>query len=1208
MIIKDMCPNCGGPISEERLKAGLPCNKCLPNKYLPLLKEQGLRKTLASLGKTKRLVNVFLLEDELRDFEAFFFKLTKKKFWTIQKAWAKRMLEGDSYALIAPTGVGKTTLLQIYALYKSSNGSNVLYIVPTLELMKQVLVSFRSYSLPVRVHDSATLKSLLKEGKLTKGRIDVLTHAFIFRNKDLFRNLKYDLVIVDDFDALLKSSSLIDLILNLLGVNEEAIKLARKVVSLKSELMFYKYAGNDEKVNEISETLYKAEMELATHLDVDSMGQLLIASATGRAKGSRIKVLREILGFEVGSIMDYLRNIVEVSEKLSNVDLSKLLKELEGGTLIFVSKDRGLTYARKLVNELRSEGIKVAAATSRKALDMLRSGDADVLVGVATYYGILTRGIDEPLRIYNAIFVGIPKFEFPFDSILTSPTGFLRSVIEAAKKGYRVSEECKNLLKTLSRLSPGKLKVLQASLKGYLEVEGFLSEVRDRILKEIPSIKKFVYDYVKEKGKLATDSYIITLNGGKLIVSLPDVMTYIQASGRSSRLFKGNMTLGLSIVLYEDEDLFKIFLKKLARYVSTQEFIPLSKLDLEKVKVEQKASRSRKTSGLDVRRIKSVLIVVESPTKAKTIARMFGKPGRRYLSDYIAYETVIPLKDKVYIATIAPTLGHLLDLTVNEGFHGTLKSGRGLKPIYTTIKRCMNCGYQFTDDVDKCPRCGSSRIRDSRKVIEALRKLAQENDEVIIATDPDDEGEKIAYDVYLLLRPYINSFRRVEFHEVTRNAFLQALKSPRKLDLRRIDAQIVRRVDDRLVGFELSNVLKTRLGRYWLGGGRVQSPVLEWIVERYREYLDSKGKVIVIKLPNGMRITYFTRKEDEVKEVIKYLSKNGILLKLLKEEVKEQLPKPPYTTDSLLYDGMRYLKLTPGKLMRVAQDLFELGFITYHRTDSTHVSQVGIQIAKEYLQKNGEMEFFNPRSWGAEGTHECIRPTKPLASLDEVDELGFSMFQSLTWYHKRLYDLIFRRFIASQMPPAKLRFYTYNVDLGILTLRVSIPTEVLVPGHLRYSYLKVYTDMRGKRSLLLRDADIKVMNAAEVRLYTSSDVIKLMKKNGIGRPSTYAKAIENNLRHGYLIASKKRLYLIPTKLGIEVADLIRENYPELADVKATRELEALLDHVRKGSISRNTALVLLLSDVIRIRVKDHLGIMLKERLHSGASYGEEAIT
>ncbi len=1206
MIIKDMCPNCGGPISEERLKAGLPCNKCLPSKYLPLLKKQGLRKVLAQLGKTKRLVNVFLLEDELKDFEAFFFKLTKKQFWTIQKAWAKRMLEGDSYALIAPTGVGKTTLLQVYALYRSNNGSNVLYIVPTVELMKQVLASFRNYSLPVTVQDSTALKPLLKEGGLVKGRIDVLTHAFIYRNKDLFRNVKYDLVIVDDFDALLKSSSLIDLILNLLGVNEEAIKLARKVVSLKSELMFYKYAGNDEKVNEISETLYKTEMELATYLDVDSMGQLLIASATGRAKGSRIKVLREILGFEVGSIMDYLRNIVEVSEKLSEVDLSKLLKELEGGTLIFVSKDRGLAYARKLVNELRNEGIRVAAATSRKALDMLRSGDADVLVGVATYYGILTRGIDEPLRIYNAIFVGIPKFEFPFDSIVTSPTGFLRSVIEAAKRGYRLSEDCKDLLKILSRLSPGKLKVLQASLKGYLEVEGFLSEVRDRILKEIPSIKKFVYDYVKEKGKLTTDSYIITLKGGKLIVSLPDVMTYIQASGRSSRLLKGNMTLGLSIILYEDEDLLKIFLKKLARYVSTQEFIPLSKLDLKKVKMEQKASRSRETSGLDVERIKSVLIVVESPTKAKTIARMFGKPGRRYLSDYIAYETVIPLKDKVYIATIAPTLGHLLDLTVNEGFHGTLKNGRGLKPIYTTIKRCMNCGYQFTDDVDKCPRCGSSRIRDSRKVVEALRKLAQENDEVIIATDPDDEGEKIAYDVYLLLRPYIDSFRRVEFHEVTRHAFLQALKSPRKLDLRRINAQIVRRVDDRLVGFELSNVLKTRLGKYWLGGGRVQSPVLEWIVERYREYLKSKGKLIVIKLPNDMKITYFTHEEDKVKEVVKYLSENGIFLKLLKEEVKEQLPKPPYTTDSLLYDGMRYLKLTPGKLMRVAQDLFELGFITYHRTDSTHVSQIGIQIAKEYLVKNEEIEFFTPRSWGPEGTHECIRPTKPIASLDEVDELGFGMFQNLTWYHKRLYDLIFRRFIASQMPPAKLRFYTYSVDLGELKLQVSIPTEVLVPGHLRYSYLKVYADMKGKKSLVVKNADVKVMNAAEVRLYTSSDAIKLMKKKGIGRPSTYAKAIENNLRHGYLIASKKRLYLIPTKLGIEVADLIKENYPELADVKATRDLEVLLEHVRKGSMSRNTALVLLLSDVIRIRVKDHLGTRLQEGIPSRANYMEEA--
>ena len=1206
MIIKGMCPNCGGPISEERLKAGLPCNKCLPNKYLPLLRKQGLRNVLLSLDKTKRLVNIFLLEDELRDFETFFFKLTSKRFWTIQKAWAKRMLEGDSYALIAPTGVGKTTLLQVYALYRSSNGSNVLYIVPTVELMKQVLKSLRNFLTPVTVQDSTMLKPLLKEGKMLKGRIDVLTHSFIYRNKDLFNNLKYDLVIVDDFDALLKSSSLIDLILNLLGVSEEAIKLARKLVSLKSELMFYKYAGNEEKVNDISEMLYQVEMELAAHLDVDSIGQLLIASATGRAKGSRIKVLREILGFEVGSIMDYLRNIVEVSERLDRADLSELIRKLDGGTLVFVSKDKGLVHARKLVNELRSKGIRVAAATSRKALDMLRSDDVDVLVGISTYYGILTRGIDEPLRIYNAVFVGIPKFEFPFDSILTSPIGFLRSAIEAAKRGYEVSEDCRDLLRILSKLSPGKLKVLQASLKGYLDVEGFLSEVKDRILKEIPPIRRFFYNYVKENSKLTTDSYIITLKSGRLIVRIPDVMTYIQASGRSSRLLKGNMTLGLSIILYEDEDLLRIFLKKLTRYVSTQEFIPLSKVNLDNIKEKQKASRSVEASGLDVEKIKSVLIVVESPTKAKTIARMFGKPGRRYLSDYIAYETVIPLKDKVYVATIAPTLGHLLDLTVNEGFHGTLKNGRGLKPIYTTIKRCMNCGYQFTDDVDKCPRCGSTRIRDSRKVIEALRKLAQENDEVIIATDPDDEGEKIAYDVYLLLRPYIRSFRRVEFHEVTRNAFLHALESPRKLDLRRINAQIVRRVDDRLVGFELSNVLKTRLSKYWLGGGRVQSPVLEWIVKRYRDYLKSKGKLIMVKLPNGLKISYFTREEGRVEEIVKYLSQNGVALKLVSEEVRKQSPKPPYTTDSLLYDGMKFLKLTPGKLMRVAQDLFELGFITYHRTDSIHVSQIGIQIAKDYLSKNGEVEYFSPRSWGPEGTHECIRPTKPIASLEEIDEFSFSMFQNLTWYHKRLYDLIFRRFIASQMPSAKIRFNTYNVNLGSVNLQISIPTDVLVPGHLKYSYMRIYADMKGRKSLIIKNPDIGVINAAEVRLYTSSDVIKLMKKKGIGRPSTYAKAVEKNLRHGYIIASKKRLYLIPTKLGMEVADLIKEDYPEIADVKATRDLELLLEHVRKGDISRSTALILLLSDVIRIRVKDHLETILHEGIASEAGCGEEA--
>ncbi len=1159
---------------------------------------------MTELGKAKKLVDLFLLEDELRDFEDFFRSTVGgKDLWTIQRAWAKRMLAGESFALIAPTGVGKTTLLQVYALYKAREGGNILYIVPTRELMKQVINSLTALSQGIPINDSEALKGAGVDG-VGNGRIDVVTHAFIFRNKDLFEGLTYKVVIVDDFDALLKSSSLIDLILNSMGVDQRSIELARKAVSLKSELMFYKYAGNEEKAEEVSQELYRVESELASSLDVESIGQLLIASATGRAKGSRVKVLREILGFEVGSIMDYLRNIVEAIHPLRENELPHILTRLSGGTLVFVSKDLGLRKAKEIADTLRSLGLRAMTATSRKALDMLRSGEVDILVGISTYYGILTRGIDEPFRIYNTVFVGIPKFDFSLEAMLTNPRSFIHLLMEAFKKGYALNNEDKDIIKTVSRLSPGKIRVLQAGLKGYLEMEGFLADLKSRIEEAAPRLIRFISSYVRNNGKMVTDSYIIKFKSGKLVVSIPDVMTYIQASGRSSRLLKGSMTLGLSILLYEDEDLLEIFRRKLSSYVTAYEPVPLTDLNLDEVSRKQKLSREEVKEGSDVGRIKSVLIVVESPTKAKTIARMFGRPGRRYLGEYIAYETVIPLKKEVLVATLAPTLGHLLDLTVNEGFHGLKKGFRGLKPVYTTIKRCASCGYQFTDDTDKCPRCGSTRIRDSRKVIEALRKLAQEVDEVLIATDPDDEGEKIAYDVYLLLRPYVNSFKRIEFHEVTRQGFLKALLNPREIDRKKVDAQIVRRVDDRLVGFELSGVLKTRLNKPWLGGGRVQTPVLEWIVERYRKYLEGRGYLILVRLPNGLRITYFTKSKEDALGVVEELKERPVILRKVSEGIKEVVPKPPYTTDSLLYDSMKYLKLPPGRIMRIAQDLFELGFITYHRTDSTHVSPTGLQIAKEFIQRSGLDNVMRLRSWGEEGTHECIRPTKPIRSLDEISDMGISTFNNLTWYHKKLYDLIFKRFIASQMLPARVKEVRFEAFLGSVKTDISVVTGVVEEGFLKIDPVKVFRDLLDESLVKVIPEEVKLINASELRLFTASDIVKLMKAKKIGRPSTYAKAVENNLRHGYVIASKRRLYLIPTKLGMEVADLIRVHYPDIADVNATREMEKLLDYVRRGRLSRSTALVLLLSDVVRIRVKDHLSHGIPENIKGSTEVSE----
>ncbi|MEM1982920.1 MAG: reverse gyrase [Sulfolobales archaeon] len=1186
LIYSGLCPNCGGDIDEDRMRAGLPCSNCLRVDdlfELGSLSKQLIREKLLTTHKLGKYLNFLDVESELEEFGKFFNSVTGKELWSIQRSWARRMLSNESFALIAPTGVGKTTLLLTYSLYRALNGGKVLYVVPTRELMNHVYRTFSNYN---KFGIKCVTSDNIKDSSLEGSFIAVVTHNFIHRNKELIGGLKLDMVAVDDFDALLKTSSIVDLILKCIGVSDESISHAKKVVSLKSELVFAKYSGNDELVSRLKEDLYQSTLSLVKSIDYSSLGQLLIASATGRSRGERVKVLRELLGFEVGAISDYLRNLVEVYGEF-NEDLCRdLLTKLAGGTLIFVSKDLGLNYSRQLVSRLRGSGFKVALATSRKALDMLRSGEVDIVVGVATYYGILTRGLDEPLKIYNTIFVGVPKNEFYLDSILLNPRTFMYIYSELSKLGigFTASDE---LIRKLRNLPPKKFKILTYALKGLLSVEGPLLELRDAIIEGSKTVKEFVSDYLRVNSKLVLGDYVVKYRNGKVVVWSPDVMTYIQASGRSSRLYNGVMTLGLSIILADDLDLLNIFVRKLRNYVPSFNIRSLAEVDLGEVKKKQLESRGTRLGSQSFLNtsVNSALIVVESPTKARTIASMFGRPGRRYLGEYVVYESVIPVDGKIYVVSIAPTFGHVTDLVINEGLHGVRVGTDRLLPTYTSIKRCFDCGHQFTDKVSECPRCGSPRLRDSIKVIDILRKLSQEVDTVFIATDPDDEGEKIAYDVFLAVRPFARDIRRVEFHEVTRKALVNAIRSSRDIDLYRVNAQVVRRVDDRLVGFEISNTLKKYFGRYWLGGGRVQTPVLSWVVDNYRKYVGSRGYNVVLRIFDRYYLTLFIKDKDEVLKLVNSVEKDGIKLTKIGSEVRVIQPKPPFTTDELIVEASNALRLPATAIMRLAQDLFELGLITYHRTDATHVSSAGIEVAKEFLTKKDLMTSFKPRSWGGIGTHECIRPTRPVDVNEVYSYVVNDLYARLSGVHFRLYNLIFNRFISSQMSEAEVRFNIYNVEVGGFTKIIEIPTHILREG-----FLKVYNNLTlapslGQDYFIVKPQEVKVVRGSETKLLDVGNVIKIMKSKGIGRPSTYAKSIDNNVRHGYLILSKKRLYLIPTKLGIEVYDLLSKNIPEVVSEEMTREVEGLLEAVRNNLLSRDEALTLLLSDVINIRLR-----------------------
>jgi reverse gyrase len=580
--------------------------------------------------------------------------------------------------------------------------------------------------------------------------------------------------------------------------------------------------------------------------------------------------------------------------------------------------------------------------------------------------------------------------------------------------------------------------------------------------------------------------------------------------------------------------------------------------------------------------VRTALLVVESPNKARTIAGFFGQPSIRILPGGLrAYE--VATGD--YILTIAASGGHVYDLVedpINEGdvpesmrpfvkrnVFGVLilesDGEKGYHPVYTSIKRCLVCGHQFTEDTERCPRCGSTLIKDSRDTVEDLRKLAWEADVVLIGTDPDTEGEKIGWDIALTLKPFNKNISRARFHEVTPQAIIEAIRSRGPFDKRLINAQIVRRVEDRWIGFALSSHLKNVYEKVWLGAGRVQTPVLGWIVNRYIEWNKNKGYLVLVKVEGGSRLKFFSEERvsvDDVKEVlVEDIETWDLTLK----------PLPPFTTDALLYEAQRRYGLPSWITMRLAQDLFETGLITYHRTDSTRVSPTGISIARTYLERTGKIHLYEGRPWSDEGAHEAIRPTRPL----DVEELERAILEGavkvpikLTRLHFKLYDLIFRRFMASQMKPSIVTNVRARFRLGSLVAEVERPARVIEEG-----FTVIYNPgiepwlLEMRKGQRLRVEEVKVLRASRVRLLTPGEAVKLMKEHGIGRPSTYSKAIEANVRHGYVVVSKKRGYLIPTKMGRTIYEYLTSNFAELVSVETTRRLEEELDKVERGELA-----------------------------------------
>lgn len=1182
-------------------------------------------------GNLKNMKEILSIYKETQ-FMSEFFKLAMRAGPVgPQRSWIVRLAKGESFSIIAPPGLGKTTFGIISSVYfATKKQKRSLLMFPTKTLVNQVKQKIQE----VAVNTSSNIKLLVYDSSMKQSQrsefmkslqaedfdIALLSSRFAMMNLHTLTTLDFGFLFVDDVDSALKSNKSAMAVTMLAGYSEEDISRVKELlrISYRDPSAFSK----------IAELRRKDKI-------------VVFSSATVNRSNP---VLSSLMGFKPGSSNIYLRKVIDSftnlpeNENLIVKKVKEIITRLGTGGLIFVPIDKGNKYAEQLAKELDGEKRVVSLSSSSvKKIDQFKNGDIDVMVGVATHYGVLVRGIDIPCRIKYAIFVGIPKFKFSIGETIHPLTALkLLTLIAQVKKDSSISSMLYKAKRRLRRASSASLSMIARDVKDGKSI--------DTVLKDMYST---LYDNLKDEIVLEKISEIgdVVVRGKSIM--MPDYVTYIQASGRTSRLFGSELTTGLSLVMIDDQRLFSMLQKKLSFILDENNWY---EFDLDSGKIGEKSlsqvmsdiDRERKEISVarsggylenSISKIKTTLLIVESPHKAKTISGFFSRPTVRETNGIRVFETVIG--DKVLMVTAS--IGHVYDLTTEDrGLYGVevKESSRGNQefvPYYTTIKRCEN-GHQFTTDKEGvCPRCGGRVVSDKKVVINGLRKLVMEADSVLIGTDPDTEGEKIAWDLYVALKPYNRNIKRAEFHEVTRRAIVNAINNPREFMIPLVKSQIVRRVEDRWIGFKLSYVLRDFFWKsycnklnekkstsylkeicnknepyYNLSAGRVQTPVLNWIVNRYlNEYKKNAKKILVISLD---KFNFTVIKEKGIK------IGDSVNVNVNNVEISEETfgPLPPYTTDSLLSDSSQLLGISAQESMSVAQDLFESGLITYHRTDSTRISNVGISVAENYLkQLLGVLpEEFKPRGWGEGGAHEAIRPTKPMDSdqlYTAIESGDIEPSKQFKRQHFRIYELIFKRFISSQLNPIivkrvklHLNAETKGINLSLDPTEVNLPFSVLVSNNkevdskLRdkvYVPFRIYNEVevyvKGIMGKTVEGKITREFIKSEKPLYTEGDLVTEMKNKGIGRPSTYATIVNTLLRRGYVIESKKIKRLIPSNLGIAVNDYLNSNYGNFVGEERTRQLLSKMDKVERGEINYTDLLNELYKEIQLIdRVKE----------------------
>ena len=531
------------------------------------------------------------------------------------------------------------------------------------------------------------------------------------------------------------------------------------------------------------------------------------------------------------------------------------------------------------------------------------------------------------------------------------------------------------------------------------------------------------------------------------------------------------------------------------------------------------------------------LVIVESPAKASTIEKYLGK------ANYM----------------VKATMGHLRDLPKS----------------------------QFGIDVEANFEPKYITVRGKTALVKELHKLASQAKKVYLATDPDREGEAIAWHLATLLSIEPNDECRIEFNEITKKAVSEAIKHARRIDADRVNAQQARRILDRLVGYKLSPLLWKKVRR-GLSAGRVQSVAVRLICDREREIeafeIQEYWSVDVLLHKMGMpaefeaELTTCNDKKIEIKDAVaassirEELAGAVFLVEDVKRRDRQRKPYPPFITSTLQQDASHKLGFSAKKTMMLAQQLYEAGHITYMRTDSTRVSTIAQTEAREWV-KLALGEAFLPATppqyakKSAQDAHEAIRPSEIKLTVDQLPG-GINRDQ------QRLYELIWKRFVASQMKPAVFDTVTVDIGAGKYGLRSS-------GSVLRFAgFMAVYAEAADNAARQDGDKSLPPLEKGEKLVagditpaqhfteppprFTEAALIKLLEEKGIGRPSTYAPIIDTIQGRGYVIKNEKKFQ--PTPLGFIVTDLLKEHFPKIVDTDFTANMESQLDEIAGGEV------------------------------------------